>query len=56
MILKSDKKVIGIRYGSKNVTSIYKGDKLVWSPSRSCFGSGGWDNDLPWDNNDGWTN
>lgn len=24
--------------------------------SKSCFGKGHWENNLPWDNNDGWKN
>jgi hypothetical protein len=30
--------------------------KLVWELIRSCFGSGSWINDRPWNNADGWNN
>ena len=30
--------------------------KIIWRILRSCFGSGYWQNDMQWDNNDGWNN
>lgn len=54
MIYKEEKEIIKVIAKLKNVSAIYKGTKLVWQGARSCFGSGGWNNDLPWDNNDGW--
>lgn len=56
MIYKGDKEVRLIYYGEKAVKAVYYGIKLVWKSVRSCFGGGGWDNNLPWDNNDGWRN
>ena len=56
MIYKNNKQLALLYYGNKAITSVYKGAKLVWQAIRSCFGNGYWDNDKPWDNNDGWTN
>ncbi len=51
-----NKEIISIYKGSMTVSSVYKGAVLVWQNVRSCFGGGGWDNNLPWDNDDGWKN
>lgn len=56
MILKNGKEITMLYYGRKAISAVRYGTRLVWQAIRSCFGSGGWDNDLPWDNDDGWTN
>ncbi len=56
MIYKNNKRALLIFYREKPVIAVYAGSRLVWQSSRSCFGSGGWNNDLPWDNDDGWKN
>lgn len=43
-------------YGRKAITAIYKGLKLIWQSISSCFGGGYWDNNKPWNNDDGWRN
>ena len=30
--------------------------RLIWELVNSCFGSGVWVNDRPWNNSDGWNN
>jgi hypothetical protein len=42
--------------GSKAITQIYQGAKLVWEAIKSCFGAGFWKNDAPWSNTEGWKN
>lgn len=43
-------------YGSKAVSAVYYGAKLVWEAISSCFGSGYWINNRPWSNTDAWRN
>ena len=43
-------------FGSKALSYIYYGSKLVWQAIRSCFGKGFWVNDKPWANDDAWKN
>lgn len=56
MIYRNGKEVTLIYYGKKAVSAVYAGARLVWQAVRSCFGGGGWNNDKPWDNDDGWKN
>lgn len=56
MLYIGDKEIKLIYYGGKAISAIYHGARLVWQAVHSCFGGGGWNNDLPWDNNDGWVN
>ena len=56
MIYRNGKEVTLIYYGEKAVSAVYAGARLVWQAVRSCFGGGGWNNDKPWDNDDGWKN
>ena len=55
MIIKS-KEIIEIVAKGSVIAEVRKGLVLLWQSVRSCFGSGGWNNNLPWDNNDGWNN
>ena len=48
-IVVKEKEVLVIYYGWRAVSAIYKGARLVWMAVRSCFGSGYWDGDKPWD-------
>lgn len=48
-------KEISARYvGAKAVEAVYYGAKLVWEAISSCFGSGMWNNEKPWKNEEGW--
>lgn len=41
-------------YGTKVITAVYKGAKLVWEAVSSCFGSGVWTSWKGWSDTDGW--
>lgn len=56
MIFKGNSDQFLLYYGNIAINSVYKGLLLIWQAIRSCFGNGYWDNDKPWDNEDGWTN
>ncbi len=56
MIHKGNKEIVQVFNGSKTISAIYKGAKLVWQAIRSCFGSGSWRNDKPYINDEGWKN
>lgn len=56
MISKNNNEQILLYYGSKVITTVYKGLVLIWQAIKSCFGNGYWDNTKPWDNEDGWSN
>lgn len=56
MIRISEKEVSAIYFGQKAIRAVYKGAVLVWQAIRSCFGSGWWDNEKPWIDEDAWDN
>ena len=56
MIYKNGIEMNARYYGSKAITAVYKGAKLVWEAISSCFGSGYWINNRPWSNTDSWRN
>lgn len=56
MIFFGDKEITLVQLGSKAITQIYLGIKLVWEAIRSCFGAGFWKNESPWSNTEGWKN
>ena len=62
MIYKDGNKALVDRYryrilGGRQVASdIYRGDRLVWTAIRSCFGRGVWIGDKPWLFRDSWKN
>lgn len=56
MIIKNGKEVIEIYRKQRECLEVYRGKLLVWQIARSCFGSGYWINDRPWDNDDVWRN
>ncbi len=41
-------------YGSKTITAVYRGAKLLWEAVNSCFGSGYWIREKPWSRADAW--
>lgn len=55
-IIKNNKEVANIAYGSRIISAVYKGAKLIWEAINSCFGKGFWINEKPWNNKDGWKN
>ena len=56
MLYKKDKEVIEMLMGTKALSELRRGTVLIWQAIRSCFGGGGWKNDKPWLNNEGWRN
>ena len=56
MIHIAGKEVSAIYFGQKAIQAVYKGAVLVWQAIRSCFGSGWWDNEKPWIDEDAWDN
>jgi hypothetical protein len=56
MLKCSNKDIEQVYYGSKTVTAIYRGTKMVWEAVRSCFGSGAWINVKGWINTESWKN
>lgn len=36
------------------MTAAYKGERLLWTLVRSCFGLGYWKGDEPWNGTDAW--
>jgi hypothetical protein len=51
-----NKETIGVRHKGHTVAYICHMGQMVWQAVRSCFGSGGWENDKGWDNDEGWNN
>lgn len=56
MIVRNDKTIGSIRYGSLIISTIYNGIRKVHGGGSSVFGAGYWINNEIWDNNDGWRN
>ena len=44
----------GTETGSKVISAVYLGLKLIWQYIKSCFGY--WINDKMWSNTDAWAN
>lgn len=56
MIYKSQNETAGVYHGTRVITAVYRGNRLVWEPASCCFSRGLWLNNLPWKNTDGWKN
>lgn len=56
MIIKQGKELSARYIGSRAISAVYHGARLVWEAVSSCFGSGMWINGRPWSNTDGWQN
>ena len=56
MITKSHLTMQARYYGTKTISAVYYGAKLVWEAIASCFGSGMWLDLRAWKNTDGWKN
>lgn len=55
-LYRGGKELQGLSKGTKIVTAIYIGAKLVWEQIKSCFSSGSWSNIKPWINKESWKN
>lgn len=62
MIYKDGNKALVDRYVYRvhdtrlAASEIYRGDRLVWTAVRSCFGRGEWITEKPWLSRDSWKN
>ena len=56
MIYKKGLEMSARYYGSKSISAVYHGARLVWEAITSCFGSGMWLNLRTWKNTDAWKN
>lgn len=56
MIIKNGKELSALYRGTKVISYVYQGSRLVWQAITSCFGAGYWRNDYPWKNEDCWKN
>ena len=56
MIYKQGKELTARYIGRRAIAAVYHGAKVVWEAVSSCFGSGFWQNDKPWSNDDAWQN
>ena len=56
MIAKGKIDIVNVVAGGAECIEVYKGTELVWQSVSSCFGDGGWHNDMPWSNHEGWNN
>lgn len=56
MIIKNSLSIQARYYGTKTISAVYYGAKLVWEAITSCFGSGMWLNLRAWKNTDAWKN
>lgn len=54
MIIKNSITMQARYYGTKTISAVYYGAKLVWEAISSCFGSGMWLGARPWKGTDGW--
>lgn len=56
MRYRNQKETTGVYRGSRVISAIYHGARLVWELISSCFGKGYWINNAPFVNEDGWRN
>lgn len=54
MIVRNSIELTARYYGTKAITSIYRGAHLIWEAVNSCFGSGYWIKEKAWSNTDSW--
>ena len=56
MIRHQGKEIIAINHLGRTIIEVRHMGKTVWQFIRSCFGSGGWVNEAPYLNDEGWNN
>ena len=54
MKLRNEIELSAKYYGTKVVSAIYRGTKLIWEAINSCFGSGYWVKSKGWSITDAW--
>jgi hypothetical protein len=58
MIHSNNITIENVHSGRTDITAVYHGSQLVWSKqanARSCYDSGYWVDEYPWNDNSHWT-
>lgn len=56
MIICNNIELAARYYGTKTISAIYRGTRLIWEAVNSCFGSGFWIREKAWSSTDFWRN
>lgn len=56
MITRNNIELSARYYGTKVISAVYLGSRLIWEAVNSCFGSGFWIKEKAWSNIDSWRN
>lgn len=56
MITRNSIELSARYYGTKVISAVYLGSRLIWEAVNSCFGSGFWIREKAWSNTDSWRN
>lgn len=56
MIIRKGIDLTARYYGTKAITAVYHGARLIWEAINSCFGSGYWVREKAWSQTDAWRN
>lgn len=56
MITRNSIELSARYYGTKVISAVYLGARLIWEAVNSCFGSGFWIREKAWSNTDSWRN
>ena len=56
MIIYKGRKISLLSYMGRMVGKVFYMGRLVYESISSCFGSGTWQNEKPWNNTDEWKN
>lgn len=56
MITRNNIELSARYYGTKVISAVYLGSRLIWEAVNSCFGSGFWIKEKAWSNTDSWHN
>jgi hypothetical protein len=56
MIIRNGIDLTARYYGTKAITAVYRGARLIWEAVNSCFGSGYWVREKAWSQTDAWRN
>ena len=56
MIIRKGIDLTARYYGTKAITAVYRGARLIWEAVNSCFGSGYWVREKARSQTDAWRN
>lgn len=56
MIRKNGEPINSIKYNQEDIQKVKLNGETIWEKNsiKSCFGSGQWNDDYPWDDNETW--